>query len=197
MAVVTVFVDDAVCGRFPPVCAKTGQPSDGSLSLSHDVRGASSVSTAWLLLLLLLGPIGWLMLLVLGLANPRQTEWLTVQLPWSTEAMARLRAARAQRRNLWIGAAASLVGSAAALVAWTGAGTALDFPFQLAALALVGATVACVIGALVAEARVGRATVALELDASRRWVTLRGVAPEFARTVQARQSRSDQAYPSP
>ena len=126
MAVVTVFVDDAVCGRFPPVCAKTGQPSDGSLSLSHDVRGASSVSTAWLLLLLLLGPIGWLMLLVLALANPRQTEWLTVQLPWSTEAMERLRAARAQRRNLWIGAAASLVGSAAALVAWTGAGTALD-----------------------------------------------------------------------
>ena len=34
---VTVFVDDAVCGRFPPVCAKTGRPGDGRLSLAHDV----------------------------------------------------------------------------------------------------------------------------------------------------------------
>jgi hypothetical protein len=29
MAAVTVFVDDAVIGRFPEVCAKTGEPSNG------------------------------------------------------------------------------------------------------------------------------------------------------------------------
>jgi hypothetical protein len=104
MAWVTVFVDDAVCGRLPPV------------------------STAWLLLLLLFPPVGWLILLVLALANPRQSEWP---------------------------------------------------------------------GALVAEWRVGPASVAVDLDASRRWVTLRGVAPEFARAVRARQSRSDQPYPAP
>src|SRR5262245_36835692 len=125
MAWLTVFVDDAVCGRLPPVCAKTGRPSDGRLAVSHDdVRGASSVSTAWLLPLLLFPPIGWQILLLLA------------------------------------------------------------------------TLVVCVIGALLAEWRVGQASVAVDLDASRRWVTLRGVAPEFARAVRARQSRSDQLYPA-
>jgi hypothetical protein len=121
MASVTVFVDDAVCGRFPPVCAKTGRPRDGSLSVSHDVRGARSVSTAWMLLLLLFPPVGWLILLVVAIANPRQSEWLTVE-PWSTDAMARVRAAQARRRNLWLGAAVALVGGFAALVAMSRAG---------------------------------------------------------------------------
>ncbi|HEY3143316.1 MAG TPA: hypothetical protein VGJ86_19405 [Acidimicrobiales bacterium] len=33
MPEVTVFVDDAVQGRLPPMCAKTGGPPDGTLSL--------------------------------------------------------------------------------------------------------------------------------------------------------------------
>lgn len=197
MAWVTVFVGDAVCGRLPPVCAKTGRPSDGRLAVSHDVRGASSVSTAWMLLLLLFPPVGWLILLVLALANPRQSEWLTVELPWSTDAMRRLRAARARCRNLWIGAVVSLVGGFVALVAMGRAGAGELSAYRLGALALAATLVTCGIGALVAEWRVGQASVAVDLDASRRWVTLRGVAAEFAQTVRARQSRSDQPYPAP
>jgi hypothetical protein len=197
MASVTVFVDDAVCGRFPAVCAKTVRPSDGSLSVSHDVRGASSVSTAWMLLLLLFPPVGWLILLVLALANPRQCEWLTVELPWSSEAMARLSAVRGRRRNLWTGAALALCGGVVALVTSAQAHVGQIFATRLAAVTLLAACVACVVGALVAEWRVGQATVAVDLDASRRWLTLRGVAPEFARAVRARQSRSDQSYPAP
>jgi hypothetical protein len=197
MAWVRVFVDDAVCGRFPPVCAKTGRPSDGRLAVSHDIRAASSVSTAWMLLLLLLPPFGWLILLVLAIANPRQSEWLSVELPWSTEAMDRLRAARARRRNLWIGAVASLLGGFVTLVAMGRAGPGELPAYRLGALALLATLVACVIGALVAEWRVGQASVAVDLDASRRWVTLRGVAPGFAQAVRARQSRSDQPSPAP
>jgi hypothetical protein len=62
---------------------------------------------------------------------------------------------------------------------------------------LLAATVACAVGALVAEWRVGQASVTVDLDASRRWVTLKGVAPEFARAVRAQQTRSDQPYPTP
>jgi hypothetical protein len=71
------------------------------------------------------------------------------------------------------------------------------YAYRLAAVVLLAATLACVAGALVAEWRVGQASVSAGLDVSRRWVTLRGVAPEFARAVRARQTRSDLAYPSP
>jgi len=197
MASVTVFVDDAVCGRFPPVCAKTGRPSDGRLAVVHDVQGSSSVSTAWLLLLLVLGPVGWLMLLVLAIANPRRSEWLTVELPWSTEAMEHLGALRARRRNLWIGAAAAVVGGLVTLVASAQAHVGQLYAYRLVAVTLLVAAVACAVGALAAEWRVGRASVSVGLDASRRWVTLWGVAPEFAQAVRARQTRSDLPYPSP
>src|SRR4029450_6517435 len=100
---VTVFVDDAVCGRFPPVCAKTGRPSDRRPSLAHDVRGASSVSTAWMLLLLLFVPVGWLILLVLAIANPHRSEWLRVEVPWGTVASESLAAARARGRRVGAG----------------------------------------------------------------------------------------------
>jgi len=126
-----------------------------------------------------------------------QSEWLSVELPWSTEALDRLRAARARRRNLWIGAVASLVGGLVTLVAMGRAGAAELPAYRLGALALLATLVVCVIGALVAEWRVGQASVAVDLDASRRWVTLRGVAPEFAQAVRARQSPSDQPYPAP
>ncbi|HZM43175.1 MAG TPA: hypothetical protein VFB94_28860 [Acidimicrobiales bacterium] len=83
------------------------------------------------------------------------------------------------------------------LVAMGRAGAAELPAYRLGALALLATLVVCVIGALVAEWRVGQASVAVDLDASRRWVTLRGVAPEFAEAVRARQSRSDQPYPAP
>jgi hypothetical protein len=70
MAAVRVFVDDAVLGRFPPVCAKTGMPSDGRLAVTTTVGGSGRVSAPWLILLVLLGPIGWVALAVLAVALP-------------------------------------------------------------------------------------------------------------------------------
>ena len=194
---VTVFVDDAVCGRFPPVCAKTGRPSDGRLSLAHDVGGASSVSTAWMLLLLLFVPVGWLILLVLAIANPHRSEWLRVEVPWSTEAMERLQAARARRRNLWTGAGVALLVGLAALVSSARADVGQLYAYRLGAVVALAGLVACAAGALLAEWRVGQASVGVDLDASRRWVTLRGVAPEFVRAVRAQQTRSDHPSPTP
>ena len=90
----------------------------------------------------------------------------------------------------------SLLVGLGALVAMSRAGAGELSAYRLGAVALLATLVACVIGALVAEWRVGQATVAVDLDASRRWVTLRSVAPEFARAVPARQSVSDQPYPA-
>jgi len=81
---VTVFVDDAVLGRFPPVCAATGRPSDGRLTVRHEVARSGRVSAPVLLLLLVVGPVGWIVLLFLALASPDRSEQLAVQVPWTT-----------------------------------------------------------------------------------------------------------------
>jgi len=57
-------------------------------------------------------------------------------------------------------------------------------------LAVAGATTAVVAlaAALVADWEIGRRTPRVELDASRRWVTLGNVDPAFARAVAADQA---------
>jgi hypothetical protein len=77
MASVSVFVDDAVLGRLPNVCAKTGTPADVRQRIDQ-ARGG--LGAAWLLLLL--GPIGWVVFLVVALTS--RPEILTVRLPMST-----------------------------------------------------------------------------------------------------------------
>src|SRR4029450_2433849 len=62
MADVRVFVDDAVLGRLPDVCAKSGAPADGWLTVTETVGRSGGIATPWLLLLLILGPLGWLAL---------------------------------------------------------------------------------------------------------------------------------------
>ena len=58
---VRVFVDDAVQGRFPRVCARTGRPSDGWLSIDAVVGRSRSMSTTAIVLLILFGgPLGWM-----------------------------------------------------------------------------------------------------------------------------------------
>jgi len=58
MSNVTVFVDDAVEGTLPAVCARDGVPTDSSLRRHDDVGDRAGLGVAWLLLLA--GPIGWL-----------------------------------------------------------------------------------------------------------------------------------------
>ena len=78
MASAMVFVDDAVLGHLPPVCAKTGEATTDHLILTVPVGGSEGLGIAWLLLLA--GPLGWLGLVVLQLT--RRSETLTVRLPF-------------------------------------------------------------------------------------------------------------------
>ena len=187
MADVRVFVDDAVLGRLPEVCAKTGAPADGWLTVTETVDRSGGVATPWLLLLLLLGPLGWVALLVIALAGSgRRPERLTVQVPWTEAADVRLRAAR---RTLHLLVGLTVLAVAGLFVVGLNPAGIDEAPGGAPALAVVllAAAAAGLIGAGVASWRVGQVTVGVDLDASRRWVTLIGVHPRFAAEVQARQ----------
>jgi hypothetical protein len=185
MADVRVFVDDAVLGRLPAMCVKTGAPADGWLTVSETVGRTGGVATPWLLLLLLLGPLGWLALLVIALAGSgRRPEQLTVVVPWTEVADERLRAARRFQRllvGLTVAAVAVLV-----VVGLNPRGIGeVSGATPVLAVALLAAAVAGLVGVAVAAWRVGQVTVGVDLDASRRWVTLQGVHPRFAAEVRA------------
>jgi hypothetical protein len=189
MADVRVFVDDAVLGRLPDVCAKSGAPADGWLTVTETVGRSGGIATPWLLLLLILGPLGWLALLVIALAGSRlRSEQLTVQVPWTEVADARLRAAR-RTLHLLVGLTALAV-TGLFVVGLNTAGID-EAPGGAPALAvtLLAAAAAGVIGAGIASWRVGQVTVGVDLDASRRWVTLIGVHPRFVAEVRARQQQ--------
>lgn len=171
MTSVCVFVDDAVWGRLPSTCAKTGAPADGMVRIQQ-MRGG--IGVGWLLVFL--GPVGWLVLIVLAATS--RPEVLTVRVPMSAAAVAR---AQHLRRR---GVVAALACPALLL----GALLQLD-PVPVAAwlvAAAVAAVVAVAFGATVLWTRVG-----VDLDASRRWVTLSRVHPEFAAAVQARRAARD------
>ena len=86
MASVTVFVDDAVLGDLPPVCVIDGVMTDDVLTFSQQMGDRSGLGVAWLLLLI--GPLGWLGLIVIS-AFRRSGELLTVTLPFSEAAYRR------------------------------------------------------------------------------------------------------------
>lgn len=187
---VTVFVDDAVQGHFPRVCARTGQAGDGWLTIHEDVARGSSLSTWVFVLLLLAGPIGWIAAVVFS--GPGPSDILTVQVPWTVSVQARIVALRQRRRIAWLLAAAG----AAALVAAMGVPSRPlaegGMTGRVLLVTLVSATVAAVVSALAENWRIGRETVKVDLDASRRWVTLRNVHPAFAAAVRRDQQRRRQ-----
>src|SRR3712207_1749258 len=92
MARATVFVDDAVLGRLPAVCVRTGAPADGTIDLIHRVNRFSP----WMWLLVLLGPLGWLGLVLAVLTGG---ETVSVRLPVSEAAFDEW---RGRRRLRWI-----------------------------------------------------------------------------------------------
>lgn len=168
MAAVSVFVDDAIRGTLPLVCAKTGGPADLVVRRTRPVGGMSGA--IWLLVLL--GPVGMLALVVIALFGPA-TEQLTVRVPYSQAAWDDQR----RLRNL----------------SWTTIGT--GFGFLLAAVILrdlfplmwlsVGA-VAVATGLLLWAVAASR-EVDISLDGSRRWVTFSGVHSAFVRAVDDRE----------
>jgi hypothetical protein len=168
VAEVTVFVDDAVMGTLPLICTKEGAPTSDRLRVRSDVGDRAGLGVAWLLLLA--GPLGWVGLLLISASRGGGAEVLTVELPVSEVAYQRLRAARHLR---WRGCVAGVIGGAGVFV------TALGDAPLLLPLAVVVVVVAIVI-LFVADRRIRATQVGVELDASRRWVTLSRVHPNFA-----------------
>jgi hypothetical protein len=165
MASVEVFVDDAVRGTLPNVCVKTGGIADGKFRIEQDSGGLSG---GWFLLILL-GPIGWIVLAVVAATSRRSV--LTVRLPYSEPAVDR--EVRLSRARFAAFAVAIVLGMAA-----------------LVRLASIPAVVwgVCAAVALVVAVAIHVAflwtRVHIRLDASGRWVTLSGVHPAFVDAVE-------------
>ena len=149
MAAVTVFVDDAVLGRLPPVCVKDGIWTDDHLTFTQDVGGRTGLGVAWLLVLA--GPLGWIGLFVIAATRP-SNEALTVTLPYSEAAHLRLRRAKracSQATLLLMGA---IVGAFVALLFRT-------TDSRLLALGLGVVVAGALIKVIVESVMVNRATV--------------------------------------
>jgi hypothetical protein len=189
MAAATVFVDDAVLGRFPNVCVKTGAPAEGLLTVHTPVGADTRLGVWWLLVLA--GPPGWLALVVLSWGSNGNGETLTVQVPWTEAAQQDYDEARRQRRQRGLVALALVVGGVLVGVSSESSGTRLLT--SLMVLAAFGFFVA----RMVAIWHVDRTTVDVRIDASRRWVTLGGVHNDFAHAVEVARAGRQPAAPDP
>ena len=165
MAAVSVFVDDAVRGRLPLVCAKTGEPADLVIRMQRPVGGGLH-GMAWLLVFL--GPPGWAALILLYLLAGGD-EYLTVRIPEVASAYEREKALKRFRLAALVLAPASLA-------------FAFVYPGMFPALwlALSGALL---VAAIAVQTKISAMTIGVHLDASRRWVTLTGVHPAFVAAV--------------
>jgi len=174
MAGTMVFVDDAVRGRLPGVCAKSGVATVDHLVQTVPVGGNEGLGIAWLLILA--GPIGWLALFVYAMG--RRVETLTVRLPFCNAAYAELAGARRRRRKAAWAAAVCLLLAFVAFIP-----VAFDARAAAAGLAAVGVGFVVVTG--VETLRVRGAGVGVVLDGSRRWVYLSRVSDAFAAAAAA------------
>ena len=175
---VTVFVDDAVRGTLPNICAKDGVPASGRLRITTEIGRSNRIGILWLLVFA--GPLGWLLLFYLVTRD--KGEQLAVQVPYSDEAYERYVSARWKRTRA-LTAAVGVGLFLLVLTLWAhlgGAGLLLTF---------VSVTFALV-SAAVADWRMQRASVGVSLDASRRWATLRDVHPTFAAACRDQEQRT-------
>lgn len=164
MAAVSVFVDDAILGRLPLVCAKTGEPADLVIRMQRPVgRGLS-----WAAVLFLLGPLGIVAFVVLMIMAPGQ-EYLTVRVPQTTAAYQREK--QLERLRLTAVAAAVLVPVAGLL------------SLRMFALMWLLAGIGFLAAGVAFHFMLGRQAIGISLDGSRRWVTLTNVHPAFARAA--------------
>jgi hypothetical protein len=183
MATTTVFIDDAVRGRLPDVCAKDGVPAGGDrMTMRREIGATNRLGIAWLLIFA--GPLGWLVLLFLSSRD--QGEYLTITLPFSEAAYQRYRDAKRARRvsgwGLFLGGAALVV---------------LAVSLESTPLAIVGfaGVFAAAIAVLVGDIRVDRTVVDFDLDASRRWLTISRVDPAFAQACASQEAAAEARRP--
>jgi hypothetical protein len=179
VASVTVFVDDAVLGRLPAVCVVDGVATTDRLTFSQAVGSRPGLGLAWLLVLA--GPLGWLGLTLVA-AFRRSGEVLTVMLPYSEAAhLRRMQAERARRTEVLVAAGALVLAFVALLQRTT--------DYRLLAFGLAAFASGAAISAVIHSIKLHRLTIYSNLDASRRWVTLLGVHPEFVAAFQSQDSQ--------
>jgi hypothetical protein len=172
MAEVTVFIDDAVRGALPAICVKEGVPTEDRLTIREQSQSAG-LGAAWLLLFF--GPLGWLVLFLISVTR-RPGDFVTARVPFCEFAFRRLRVAR-RMRLAWGGATIVLLILALAAAVIHGSAS---LP---AAIALGAGAIAALVMTVRESSRYNHARVGLALDASRRWLTLSGVHPDFALAV--------------
>jgi hypothetical protein len=166
-----VFVDEVVVGDLPPVCAKTGAAATGRMVSESSV----GTGAGWAWLLIFLGPIGWIALLLVA---TRGQETLQGEIPMSGAA-SRVIFDRLRLRNICaLGAVVFAIG------AWFVGGRVSGAAGPLLLMALSALLVG--LGFHIAADLAG---VDMELDGSRRWVTLRRVHPDFIAAVEERRQR--------
>jgi hypothetical protein len=186
MEQVTVFVDDAVLGHLPPICMKDGVPTDDHVVLRTQVGGRNGLEIAWLLLLA--GPLGWLGLLLYATSH-RPADTLTVQLPLSAAAFQRVRDAR---RESWIGGGFAVVLAVTALIAFA----RMTFEGRFLGASTGALCLAALTWWILGLRRVHNSGVDVELDASRRWVTLSRVHANFVQSVFQRRNDFHPSWPT-
>lgn len=168
-ATALIHVDDLAVGAGPAVCAITGQPTDHWVGVSSSEGGFQ----AWWLLLVFLGPVGWIALVVLA-AVARRPSRVSGVLPISSEALHRYNAAVAVARRAIIASGLLTAGTIGFLV-WYGRGIGTVATVALATV--VGLGVLVWFGAsIIAPFR----WVDLQLDGSGRWVTVARAHPAYA-----------------
>lgn len=174
MAHVAVRTDDYEDGAVPAVCVATGEPAD--VLVEHHSRAGAG---AWVLLLLLLGPVGIVAMIVVDRLLSREAQGLV---PMTRAALAEAKA----RRRRWEGVAlvALAVAVAAAVLAVAVAGLR---PGAWVAALLAGAV------AVTLYLTPGRLGVTGRPDRRGRTVTLDGVAPAFARAYRAQDAMRAEA----
>lgn len=164
-----VFVDDFVQGGLPEVSVMSGAPTSSRLTLSTPIDGPSP---AWLLLIFL-GPIGWIAIaLIYGFARRSS---LVGRVPITKHEYLEYRSAK--RRGLGVA-----IAGFTALLASLATAIAVELPRTALGLLVLASLAAMLCGAIIygiAQARLPK----VSLDGSRRWTTLHGVHPAFAAAV--------------
>jgi hypothetical protein len=160
------------------VCAISGEPTGDRLRVQASVGAPTGLGVAWLLLLL--GPIGIVVLVVIAALKPRRGETLTVQVPCSEPVYEAIRRGR-QREGIGISLFIVAMGALLAL-GFTAANAALMVLVLIAGIGGLGLSVS---GTLLRN----RSSVGVSLDASRRWVALTGVHPAFVAACESMPER--------
>jgi MFS family permease len=172
MAAVSVFVDDAIRGDLPLVCAKTGAPADLKVRVRQPVGGGIPV---WAWFLLFLGPLGIVALILAAVLAPG-AEYLTVRIP---ETEASFEQERQLERWRLVALGAGVVFPTLFL------STVGMFPMLWL---VVGVAFFAAAGVL--TLMLWRQSVGVSIDVTRRWVTFTNVHPNFVDAVNHRVGRA-------